>query len=214
MATDSAGGELVGEGSGATPGRGRPRSGSVDAALAKAATEEFLEFGYRRMTMESVAARAGVSKVSLYRRWGSKEAVVADVLRGMSEAQPPEDCGSLEADVLALLETAIGSPDAKSAATVLMRTMGEISGSPELLALYRTYLLAPRLAQLRAVVTRAHARGELRRDLAPDVAGAMIAGPLFLYYLNVLAEAEVVLPEDLAAQIARAILDGIAKKTS
>ena len=199
----------MGQEPGATRGRGRPRSGSVDAALAKAAAEEFLEFGYRDMTMESIAARAGVSKVSLYRRWSSKEAVVADVLRGMGEARPPEDCGTLEADVFALLKDAIESPDARSAATVLMRTMGEISGSPELLALYRTHLLAPRLAQLRAIVVRAASRGEIRPDVAPDVAGAMIAGPLFLYYLNVLAEVEVELPEDLAVQMTRAILNGI-----
>jgi len=87
--------------------------------------------------------------------------------------------------------------------------MGEISGSPELLALYRTHLLAPRLAQLRAIVVRAASRGEIRPDVAPDVAGAMIAGPLFLYYLNVLAEVEVELPEDLAVQMTRAILNGI-----
>ena len=88
--------------------------------------------------------------------------------------------------------------------------MGEISGNPELLALYREYILTPRMEQLRAVVERARLRQELRADLPADVACAMIAGPLFLYYLALLAEAKVDLPVDPAAQLTRVILSGIA----
>jgi len=161
--------------------------------------------------MESIASRASVSKVSLYRRWGSKQAVMANVLQGLSDQQPPEDCGSLEADVLALLKASIGSPVARSAAKVLLRTMGEISAVPELLALYRTHLLAPRLEQLRVLVARARLRGEVRSDVELDVAGAVIAGPLFLYYLTLFAEVDVNLPNDTAEQLTQAILSGIGR---
>jgi len=191
--------------------RGRPTSHSIDRALAEAALEEFTVRGYHAMSMESIAARAGVSKVSLYRRWSSKLAIVTEVLRFLSEVTPVKDHGSFEGDIRALLNESIGSSNAISTGKILMRMMGEISGNPEFLALYRTHLLAPRLEQLRGLVERARARKELRADLPTDVACAMIAGPLFLYYLALLAEAEVDLPGNLAEQLTRAILGGITK---
>jgi AcrR family transcriptional regulator len=191
--------------------RGRPSSDSVDRALAKAALEEFVARGYNAMSMESIAARAGVSKVSLYRRWSSKLAVTAEVFRLLSGTTPVEDQGSFEADIRFLLEHSIRSETAKPAAKILMRTMGEISGNPKLLALYRAHLLTPRIEQLRVVIERARVRKELRAEVPADVACAMIAGPLFLYYLTLLTEAEVDLPRDLAAQLTRTILGGIAR---
>jgi AcrR family transcriptional regulator len=189
--------------------RGRPSDKSIDLALTEAALQEFTERGYHAMSMESIAARAGVSKVSLYRRWSSKPAIVAEVFRYLSEAAPPKDHGSFEADIRALLDESIGTSGAASAGKALMRTMGEIAGNPELLALYRTQLLAPRLEQLRGLVERSRARGELRADMPTDIACAMIAGPLFLYYLALLAEAEVNTSRDLVEQLTRAIIGGI-----
>ena len=193
-----------------TRSRGRPISESVDRALVEAALHEFVERGYHAMGMESIAARAGVSKVSLYRRWNSKLAVAADVFRLLRETITVQDHGNLESDIRFLLKQSIGSRDTKTTAKILMRTMGEISGNPELLALYREHILNPRIEQLRALVERARRRNELRADLSTELASAMIAGPLFLYYLALLAEAEVDLPTDLPSQLTRAILGGIA----
>jgi AcrR family transcriptional regulator len=179
--------------------------------LAGAAIEEFIANGFRNMSMESIAARAGVSKVSLYRRWSSKLDAAAAVFRLLSETAPPQDRGSLEGDIRALLSESIGSRTATSKGKILMRTMGEIGGNPELMALYRTHLLAPRIEQLRGLVERARLRAEVRADMPADVACAMIGGPLFLYYLTLLAETEVDVPGDLAEHLTRAILDGIAK---
>jgi AcrR family transcriptional regulator len=190
---------------------GRPRSEAVDRALTEAALDEFIENGFHDMSMESIAARAGVSKVSLYRRWNSKLAAVTEVFRFMSETLPIGDNGSLEADIRSLLNQSVGSSTAKFKGKILMRTIGEISGNPELMALYRVHLLAPRMNQLRVVVKRARARKELRADVPVDLACAMIAGPLFLYYLTLLAEAEVNVAGDLAKQLTRAILSGIGK---
>jgi len=160
------------------------------------------------MSIESIAARAGVSKVSLYRRWRSKLAIATEVLRFLSKTTTPVgDHGSLEADIRALLNESIGSRSAKSAAKIVMRMMGEISVNPELLALYRTHIIVPRLEQLRCLIERACARKELRAGLPTDVACAMIAGPLFLYYLTVLTELD--MPRNLADQLTRSILSGI-----
>jgi AcrR family transcriptional regulator len=188
--------------------RGRPRSLAVDRALDQAARDEFVEKGLRAMSMEAIAARAGVSKVSLYRRWKSKLAATADVLRLLAQSRTPEDHGSLEADVLALVRGSIESDRAKASTKMLMRTMGEISEHPELLALYRTHVLSPRVEQIRALVERARERGEIG-DTPTDIAAAMIAGPLFLHALTVLADADVRVPDRAAEALTRAILEGI-----
>jgi AcrR family transcriptional regulator len=160
------------------------------------------------MSIESIAARAGVSKVSLYRRWNSKLAIATEVLQFLNKTiTPVGDHGSFEADIRALLNESIGSRSAKTAANIVMRMMGEISVNAELLALYRTYIIIPRLEQLRGLIERARARKELRADLPTDVACAMIAGPLFLYYLTVLANLN--MPRNLADQLTRSILRGI-----
>ncbi len=192
--------------------RGRPTSKLVDQALAEAAVEEFVQRGYHAMSMESIADRAGVSKVSLYRRWSSKLAVTEEVFRILSQRGVPEDHGSLEADLRFLVGQSVAMPGAKAEANLVLRTMGEISGNPDLLAAYRKHLLAPGMDQLRAVLERARARGELRAGVPTDVACALVAGPLFLYYLTLLAGFELDLGGDLAAQFTRLILDGIAKR--
>jgi len=202
--------DVAGEPAGPRP-RGRPSSGAVHRALVEAALDEFVERGFHAMSMESIAARAGVSKLSLYRRWNSKLAITAEVFRLLRETIPFEDHGSLESDIRYLLKQSIASRDTKSTAKILLRTMGEISGNIELMALYREHILTPRMEQMRALLERARVRRELRSDLPVDLASALIAGPLFLYYLALLVEAEVDLPRNLPTQLARAILVGIAK---
>ena len=135
-----------------------------------------------------------------------------DVLRLLSQTRPLADHGSLKADVQALVTESIGSAAARANATVVMRTMGEISSDPDLLALYRTHLLTPRLGQLRALAGRARDRGELREDIDTDVACAAIAGPIFIYHLALLTNAADHLPDDPAA-ITDAILAGIGRQS-
>lgn len=188
--------------------RGRPRSSSVDEALNDAARDEFIESGYAGMSMESIARRAQVSKVSLYRRWPSKLAVTADVLSQLGHQSMVSDCGGIVADVRSLLTSSMGL--GTSQARLVFRTLGEMSNDPELSELYRTHLLEPRIAQLRGLVERARDRGELVEDLDTDVACALIAGPLFAYQLLLLTGADTG-PPDLADRYARAILRGIAR---
>ncbi|BBY66843.1 TetR family transcriptional regulator [Mycolicibacterium helvum] len=190
-------------------GRGRPRSQAVDHALVEAALAEFTDHGFREMSMQSIAARAGVSKVSLYRRWPSKIAVTKEILQLMGQATIVADHGSVAADVRHLVREALVPAEAKTAATVLMRTMGEIAGNPELLALYREHLLGPRIQQIRALIERARGRAEIPEGLDTDVIAMTIAGPIFAYQLSVLTETDTDLPENVIDQITRTILSGI-----
>jgi hypothetical protein len=90
-----------------------------------------------------------------------------------------------------------------------MRTMGEISGHPQLLALYRTHLLSPRMGQIRGLIVRACSRGEVN-DTPTDVAAAIIAGPLFIHALTTLVTPDLPWTPNLAEALARSMLNGIA----
>ena len=68
--------------------RGRPRDPGVDVAIRTATVDLLGEIGYARLTMDKVAARAGVSKASLYLRWPNKVALVADALQQRARAVP------------------------------------------------------------------------------------------------------------------------------
>ena len=189
--------------------RGRPNDRSIDDSLLGAARDEFVEKGYHAMSMEAIAARAGVSKVSLYRRWNNKAEIAADVFRMMHEADRPIEAETLEAYVRKLFHNAIRGSGAQEYGRVLMRTIGEIVDDPELLAAYRDRLLMPGLEQLRLVIDLARRRGEIAQDASTDVLSSLIAGPLFLYYLVLVSKADIKLEGDAVERIVGLIMDGI-----
>lgn len=185
--------------------RGRPRSASVDHALVAAARDEFVEKGFHAMSMAAIAGRAGVSKVSLYRRWSSKLEAAAEVLQMLGEKGAQDDHGSLAADIRALVDASLRSDQARASARFLLRTMGEISEHPDLLAIYRTHLLLPRIAQIRTLIDRARDRNELS-DMSTDIAALVVAGPLFLHALILVADPDRVWPDDFIEQLMRSVL--------
>src|SRR6476661_2247849 len=68
---------------------GRPRDPSLDGAVLAAAADLLGETGYRALTMDAVAARAGTSKTAIYRRWDGKTSLVVDVLAARLPAPTP-----------------------------------------------------------------------------------------------------------------------------
>src|SRR5947209_1538788 len=79
---------------------GRPRSAEADRAILGATREALAELGWGRLTLGDVAARAGVAKTTLYRRWPGKNELVVDALAALfEESLELPDRGSLPADV-------------------------------------------------------------------------------------------------------------------
>jgi AcrR family transcriptional regulator len=191
--------------------RGRPRSEPAHRALLEAALREFVARGYEAMSLEAIAAAAGVSKITLYRRWDSKLALVRELLESLSDETPMEDQGSLEADLRVLLREAYRAGIASPAGQIMPRFVAEIASHPELLDLYRTVILPPRMARLRALIARARARDELREDLPFTILADLFGGPIF-YHLTVLALVEPSTSDDVPELLTRAILRGIAKQ--
>src|SRR5579863_7338677 len=90
------------------------RSARVRARVLEATLDELVESGYAGMTVQGVAARAGVNKTSLYRRWGSKGGLLADaLLSSSSDLTDPADTGNLRQDLLVLWATSPTAPGAR-----------------------------------------------------------------------------------------------------
>jgi len=140
--------------------RGRPRDPSVDAAIRAATVDLLGEVGYAQLTMDQVAARAKVSKASLYLRWPNKVALVADALQHRAHAVPQiPDTGSLPTDMRAFLGALLRSRTAASRA--LQAVSGEIASNPELRKAWHRGLAGMLTGCLRTIVARAAERGEL-----------------------------------------------------
>jgi AcrR family transcriptional regulator len=148
--------------------RGRPRDAGVDAAIRSAVMDLLAEAGYGHMTMEQVAARAKVSKDSLYRRFPDKLALVTDALAHRARAVPDvPDTGSLPGDMRAFLHALLRSRNAAERA--LAGVSSEIATNPELRAAWHRGLGGMLTGCVRQIVTRAAARGDLAADSDIDL---------------------------------------------
>lgn len=148
--------------------RGRPRNTGLDAAIRSATVDLLAEAGYARLTMELVAARAKVSKDSLYRRFPDKLALVCDALAHRARAVPDvPDTGTLPGDMRAFLRALLRSRNAAERA--LTGVSSEIATNPELRQAWHRGLGGMLTGCLREIVTRAAARGELARDADLDL---------------------------------------------
>src|SRR5437667_2131141 len=115
------------------PKRGRPRSGRTEKAILRAASELVASSGLADMTIEGVAARAGVGKASIYRRWPSKGALAFDAtLDEYLAAQPTRDTGSLEGDLLATARDWIRSVKRSPSGRTLKGLIAEVQSDPGL----------------------------------------------------------------------------------
>ena len=85
---------------------GRPRSKASHQAMLKAALELLSEVGFETMSIEAIATRAGVGKTTIYRRYSSKDELVADAIESIREEELIPDTGNLWSDLDALIENA------------------------------------------------------------------------------------------------------------
>jgi AcrR family transcriptional regulator len=157
---------------------GRPRSEASHQAIIRATLELLLEVGYRSLTMEAVRARAGVGKATIYRRWSSKEELVRDAIVDMHDDFVVPDTGSLRGDYEGMAARVIAAAQRAGAATFMPRLLGDAANDPELHAIFYEHLVEPRRNQMRGVLERAVARGEIRDDLDIDLVMDLFAGPV------------------------------------
>jgi AcrR family transcriptional regulator len=158
---------------------GRPRDTKVTDAILDAVLAELANNGFRGMTMEAVARRAGVGKSTLYRRWPSKVEMTADLMRALSvTTTPAPDTGSLAGDVRALLDDVLAWLTDARVRRIYPDLLAEAQRNPILGEVLMDYVGKPRRARAEAVLDRAAARGELAadadKDLIVDAMGALV----------------------------------------
>jgi len=156
---------------------GRPRSAAADASIVRATLELLLEGGYRGLTMEQVRARAGVGKATLYRRYASKQELVAEAVRHLNQPLELPDTGSVRTDFLAVARSAQAGAERVEFATFVPRLLVESVGDQDMHAIFYENLVAPRRAVMAEVLRRGVARGQLREDLDIELAIDVLTGP-------------------------------------
>ena len=155
---------------------GRPRSERAERAILDAALELFAESGVSGVCIETVAARAGVGKATIYRRWEGREDLLLDALALIKSPLPEPGGQSVREDLIAML--AVMCQDA--ADPVRMRRyallLGEGEKYPKIMQRYRETVVEPRREMIRSVLRRGIATGELRPGTDVEVAMFLLMG--------------------------------------
>jgi len=163
--------------------RGRPRSEAAHGAILVASIELIREVGYDAVTMDGIAARAGVGKATVYRRWKTKETLVAEALERLIRAIPTPDTGTTRGDLLALMGDQRKLYEDPATGPLLSGLVAAMARSELIAAAIRNGMHATRREAMLTVLRRGVARGDLRKGLDFDLALDLFNGPLFYRFL-------------------------------
>lgn len=160
--------------------RGRPRSQKAHDAILEAAAELLLERGLTAVSMDAVAARAGVSKATIYRWWPTKETLALDALyQEWASVPPATDTGSLRGDLLTLLPPWARLASKRPYGRAIAALLTEAQTNPAFEREYLARFVEPRREQAREIFRRAIARGEIPPDTKLEVALDLLYGPIY-----------------------------------
>jgi len=174
------GSESPSSGSDAPPrGRGRPRAADVDDRVLAAARAIEAEVGYDATTIEAVAARAGVAKTAIYRRWPNKGVLIYEAVLGRADHRTPvPDTGDVRADLLAVLHTNAAGFRVAATRGLIAALLGEALRDERLAEVLRTRFFGPRADAIAARVAAAVAQRELRPTVDAALVPALLTGSL------------------------------------
>jgi AcrR family transcriptional regulator len=167
-------------------GRGRPRSAEAEQAILEATLRLVAEHGVAHLTIEGVAAEAGVGKTTIYRRWETKTELI---IAAVSQLAPPPgefpDAGSFVGDMQALGDLQRRRTAGSLLLTAAPRVLADAADDPELHAGFVQHVVKPLRAMIAAIVERAQARGELRSDIDVEAVVDLIhALPIYRLLLS------------------------------
>lgn len=162
---------------------GRPRSEKAHRAILDAAIDLFVEDGFEGMSVERVAARAGVGKTTIYRRWSSKEDLVIDAIDQLIFHVEPPDTGSVREDLVEILTTVQTIFTTSRAGQVFPRMAAHVAAASPLGRAYLERIIAPRFVLLQGMIARGVERGELPPGVDPELVRALLVGPIILWKL-------------------------------
>jgi AcrR family transcriptional regulator len=182
------------------------RSARTEKAILDATRELLAEGGVRELTVERVAARSGVAKTSIYRRWRSKHELALAVLLDMVEnvvATP--DLGDTRKELISFVNAAVRILGSTLMGRVMQGLVSDLATDPDLAAAFRKQVVAMRVAEVRRLVERGIERGDLRPDTDVELTHELLFGPV--YYRLLLSGGK--LGKGLAARIVDSVLPSI-----
>ncbi|TMR10232.1 TetR/AcrR family transcriptional regulator [Nonomuraea turkmeniaca] len=164
------------------------RSERSRQAILDAARELVSEVGYAKLTIEAIAARAGVGKQTIYRWWPSKGAVVFDSILALSEPSADSgmalpDTGDIEADLKIVMRATVAEFADPAFEAPIRALTTEIINDPGLAAQYQEKLSGPVDEAKKARLRSAQRAGQIAADADLDLALELLYAPLFQRWL-------------------------------
>ncbi len=161
---------------------GRPRSVESHQAMLLATLALLVEIGFDAMSIEAIAARAGVGKTTIYRRYASKEELVVDAIENVREEVLIPNTGNLWDDIDALIENAAQITLSPLGRQTVAMIVSSASSNSQFAQIYWTKYLQPRRQAFAVVLERAKARNEVQPEIDPDLVFDIMSG-VMLYTL-------------------------------
>lgn len=162
--------------------QGRPRSTQSHQAILQATLELLGEVGFDRMSIDGIATRAGVGKTTIYRRYDSKEELVADAIESLREEIVIPDTGNLWGDMDVLIRNAAQITLSSLGRQTVAMIISTASSNSQFAQIYWAKYLQPRRRAFAVVIERAKARNEIQTEVDPDLVFDIMSG-IMLYAL-------------------------------
>lgn len=189
---------------------GRPREAAIDTAIILATRRRLVVDGYSKMTLGDIAADAGVTRPTLYRRWPGKFELVVDALdygfRAQRDTYPTYELDELPAlealtEAVRRVDPAYFNPDA---IMLMGNFIGETHRTPGLLEIMREHAIEPRVTLVERVIENLRDRGEVRADVDVHMIASLCFGAFFGAYMRLDTDRE-----ELIARIVASIWPAI-----
>jgi TetR/AcrR family transcriptional regulator, regulator of autoinduction and epiphytic fitness len=147
--------------------------------ILKAAVEELADVGYGRVTIESIAARAGVGKSTIYRHWSDKLALLADAFETFHERMVPELGDRPVRESLAVLVGHVAEVVVDSTFSRCIPALIDGAERDERVREFHHRYSAERRQALSDLIARGVELGEIRSDIDPELATTVLLGVIF-----------------------------------
>ncbi len=164
------------------------------------------EQGVQGLTVEGVAARSGVAKTTIYRRYRSKNDLALAVLLDMvRQIVAVPDLGDTRAEFVAFVNGAVRILGGTLMGEVMQGLVSDLATDPELGSAFREKIVATRLVEVQRLLDRGSARGDIRAEVDAELVHDLLFGPV--YYRLLLSGAP--LDSGLAARIVDAVMPSL-----
>jgi AcrR family transcriptional regulator len=158
----------------------RRRGAALETAIYEAVLQQLSTVGFGAMTIEGIAAAAHTGKAAIYRRWPSKEELVADTLDNvLPSLDLPHDSGSVRSDIAQIFDLMSATMDSP-AGGAMQALLGELGHDHDFIKTLHVRVLAPRKALMLEILQRGVERGDVRPDAVRPVIAE--AGPALLVH--------------------------------